>query len=149
MISIKLTCFYSRNSFESVYLNKDEVKSWIDEIKDNSSDDIRRFLVGTKSDLEEERQVESWEGEMLKNKYNLDEFMEVSAQDGTNTKELFLKAVMLLLKQSPDSKRNSAIPKSTTISDIQNSRTIPDLDSLMVTKKKSCSCCELLYILGS
>ena len=145
MISIKLTCFYSRDSFESIYLKKAvnrlqekdktiEVDSWIDEIKMNSSPDIKIFLVGTKSDLEEDRQVQFSEGEMLKNKYNLDEFMEVSAQEGTNTKELFLKAVLLLLSKYQNLKGNFNIPNSRTISDVHS------LKKEVKNKKKSCSC---------
>ena len=145
MISIKLTCFYSRDSFESIYLKKAvnrlqekdktiEVDSWIDEIKMNSSPDIKIFLVGTKSDLEEDRQVQFSEGEMLKNKYNLDEFMEVSAQEGTNTKELFLKAVLLLLSKYQNLKGNFNIPNSRTISDVHS------LKKEVKNKKKYCIC---------
>ena len=60
--------------------------------------------------------------------------MEVSAQNGKNTKELFLKAVASLLSKDPDLK---------TDSDIQNIRTISAIHSLKgenEKEKKSCSC---------
>ena len=47
----ELTCFYSRHSFESI-------ESWIKELKMNSSPDIKIFLIGNKSDLEEHREVQ-------------------------------------------------------------------------------------------
>lgn len=65
----------------------------------NSSPDIKIFLIGNKSDLEEHREVQFSEGESLKNNYNLNEFMETSAKNGINTKELFLKAGMLLYNE--------------------------------------------------
>ena len=38
----------------------------------NSSPDIKIFLIGNKSDLEEHREVQFSEGESLKNNYNLE-----------------------------------------------------------------------------
>ena len=65
----------------------------------NSSPDIKIFLIGNKSDLEEHREVQFSEGETLKNNYNLNGFMETSAKNGVNTKELFLQAGVLLYKE--------------------------------------------------
>ena len=62
----------------------------------HSSPDIKIFLVGNKSDLEEQREVQFSEGEEMKNKYKLEGFFETSAKHGIYTQELFLKAGELL-----------------------------------------------------
>ena len=65
----------------------------------HSCPDIKIFLVGNKSDLEEQREIQFSEGEELKNKYKLEGFFETSAKHGTHTKELFLKAGELLFNE--------------------------------------------------
>ena len=81
----------------------------------HSSPDIKIFLVGNKSDLEEQREVQFSEGEELKNRYNLEEFIETSAKNGINTKELFLKAGVLLFNEH---KKNKAVSLSYIIENI-------------------------------
>jgi len=69
---------------------------WIKDLKSNSSPDIKIFLIGNKSDLEDEREIEKEEGEELKNKFEFDYFIETSAKTGKNVEEIFVHAAKLL-----------------------------------------------------
>jgi GTPase SAR1 family protein len=54
------------------------------------------FLIGNKSDLEEERKISKEKAENFKNDYELDLFMETSAKTGMNAQELFIEAAKIL-----------------------------------------------------
>ena len=69
---------------------------WLKDLKSNSNPDIKIFLIGNKSDLEDERVVSREEAEQFKNDYDLDLFMETSAKNGINSTELFTEAAKLL-----------------------------------------------------
>ena len=47
---------YSRKSFNSI-------NSWLKDLKNNSSPDVKIFLVGNKTDLEKERKVSTEKGQ--------------------------------------------------------------------------------------
>ena len=66
------------------------------DLKSNSSPDIKVFLIGNKSDLEDKRAITKEEAEKFKEEYELDFFMETSAKSGINTTELFAKAAKVL-----------------------------------------------------
>jgi GTPase SAR1 family protein len=66
------------------------------DLKSNSSPDIKVFLIGNKSDLEDKRVITKEEAEKFKEEYELDFFMETSAKSGINTTELFAKAAKVL-----------------------------------------------------
>ncbi len=71
---------------------------WINIVKDNTKD-IPILLIGTKSDLDEEREVPSHMGEDIKNKHNLNGFIEISSLSGSNIQELFNLVVKILLEE--------------------------------------------------
>ena len=54
------------------------------------------FLIGNKTDLDNDRQVSSEDGEKMKTDYNLDLFIEASAKSGLNTEYIFVEAAKLL-----------------------------------------------------
>ena len=62
----------------------------------NACPDIKIFLIGNKSDLDDERIISKEAAEDFKNQYQLDLFMETSAKTGINTKELFVEVAKLL-----------------------------------------------------
>ena len=68
------------------------------DLKSNSNPDIKIFLIGNKSDLEDKREVSKDEEKKNKNDYDLDLFMETSAKNGMNAKELFAEAAKVLFK---------------------------------------------------
>ena len=67
-------------------------------MKINSSPDIKIFLIGNKSDLEESRTISKNQAERLKEDYDIDYFLETSAKTGKNAQEIFVKAAKLLYK---------------------------------------------------
>jgi GTPase SAR1 family protein len=68
------------------------------DLKSNSNPDIKIFLIGNKSDLEDKREVSKDEAIRFKNDYDLDLFMETSAKNGMNAKELFAEAAKVLFQ---------------------------------------------------
>jgi Ras-related protein Rab-43 len=74
----------------------ENVEYWILEVKKNSYPGIRLFLVGNKSDLENERVVNKEIIDQLIFKYNIDYYIETSAKEGNKVIELF-KTIALFL----------------------------------------------------
>lgn len=72
------------------------VDSWLSELKNNASNDIKIFLVANKADLEEDRQILKEEGENYKKLNNLDLFMETSAKTGYNARKVLIEAAKIL-----------------------------------------------------
>jgi len=66
------------------------------DLKSNSNPDIKTFLIGNKSDLEEERAVKKEVAQQFQKDYDLDLFMETSAKTGFNAKKLFAEAGKML-----------------------------------------------------
>ena len=104
------------------------ITTWIKQIENNASDDVCKILLGTKSDLQEERQVTYEEGNVLAKKYNM-QFLEVSAKTGINVYECFT-ALAREIKEKRDQ-----IPKPTTV----ESSNIT-VNGLKPKKKKNCEC---------
>jgi len=66
---------------------------WIDEIRGERGNDVIIMLIGNKVDLEEKRQISTEEGK--KKAVELKAlFMETSAKNGYNVKEVFNRVVM-------------------------------------------------------
>ena len=74
-------------SFESV-------TNWIEQIKENASENVKSILIGNKSDLEVKRKIKTEEGKNLAKKNNIN-FYETSAQNGSNIE----KAISDLVKE--------------------------------------------------
>ena len=79
----------NRNSFENL-------ENWINILKQNSSPNVLKFIVGNKCDLEDERQVQKEEGEKFKNDNDYNFFIETSAKDDKFVTELFENAIVKL-----------------------------------------------------
>ena len=89
----------NRNSFENA-------EHWLNDLKNQSNPNVRVFLVGNKSDLEEERTVSKEEAEKFKEEKKLDVFMETSAKTGLNARNVMLEAAKLLYKDYLKAKQN-------------------------------------------
>ena len=83
---------YAINNKESFM----HIESWLKEVKLQSNPDIKVFLIGNKSDLEEERQVTLEEAKTFKEEHGIHYFSEASAKNGINAKEVFIEAAKLL-----------------------------------------------------
>ena len=74
----------------------EHAENWLTDLKSHANPDIRIFLVGNKSDLEEERKVTSEEGLKFKNNHGWDLFMETSNKTGYNARNVLIEAVKML-----------------------------------------------------
>ena len=70
------------------------------DVKKFSSPDVKFFLIGNKKDLESEREVQEHDGRILCEENEMDYFVESSAKEGINTKEIFTKAGILLYENA-------------------------------------------------
>ena len=81
-------------------------ETWLNDLKSQANPKVKVFLVGNKSDLEEERVVSKEEGERFKEAKKLDRFMETSAKTGENARNCLLEAAKLLYKDYLRAKQN-------------------------------------------
>jgi len=72
------------------------IETWLKEVKLQSNPDIKIFLIGNKSDLEEKRQVELERAKKFTEENGIHYFSETSAKAGINAKEVFIEAAKLL-----------------------------------------------------
>ena len=66
----------------------ENIKSWINQIREEASPNVVIYLVGSKIDLEEERKVTKKDGEKLAEELGLP-FLEASGKSGINVNEVF------------------------------------------------------------
>ena len=116
-----------------------------------NSDDLRdlnkvpKILVGNKCDLEDERKIETEEGEKLANENRM-KFIETSAKDSTNVTKAFnilLEDVKKYMKNNPEK------PKTDPVEKLENPKPKPteikESDKLrMEVNKKRSGCCGCL-----
>ena len=80
-----ITNFYRNSSLALILYainNMDSFKhaeTWLNELKAQANPNVKIFLVGNKSDLEDERVVSKEDGERFREEKNLDKFIETSA----------------------------------------------------------------------
>ena len=126
-----ITSFYRNASLAIIVYSIDNQKSfedldiWLKDLKLNTSPDIKIFLIGNKTDLEEYRVISKEQAEKFKNDYELNLFMETSAKTGFNVQELFVEAAKLLLKDVDtykDIKKKELIKKINTEDAINSSK---------------------------
>ena len=107
-----ITNFYRNSSLALIIYainNMDSFKhaeNWLNELKAQANPNVKVFLVGNKSDLENERVVSREDGEKFKEEKNLDKFIETSAKTGENARNVLLEAAKLLYKGYLKAKNN-------------------------------------------
>ena len=77
------------------------IEKWLNFLKHNTNSQIKIFLVGNKSDLND-RVITLDEGENFQQKNSLDFFIENSAKNGYKSKNIFIEAVKCLCKKEED-----------------------------------------------
>jgi len=65
------------------------VVEWLKEVKQHANSDIVVYLIGNRSDLEDEREVERSRAMSFCEEYGIDKFFETSAKTGNNVEEVF------------------------------------------------------------
>jgi len=108
-----------KESFESL-------QSWLEEIRDNASENIVIVLMGNQCDLEQQRQVTYEEGEKFMKDNDLHFFFETSAANGNNVDKAFNEAAKLIFLRyiGEMAKQNEVIPVSAA------SRVLSSIDPL-------------------
>ena len=102
----------NRASFEHIDI-------WMKEIKRNSNPDAKIFLIGNKSDLEDERKVSYEEAKKYADDLDCKKFFETSAKSGLNAQEVFIEAANILYEdyvEYKSSSQNSSYISSSRIS---------------------------------
>jgi small GTP-binding protein len=103
--------FYRNSSLALILYainNKDSfqhAETWLNDLKNQANPNVKVFLVGNKSDLEDQRVVSKEEAEQFKEEKYLDKFMETSAKTGENARNVLLEAAKLLYKDYLKNKR--------------------------------------------
>ena len=78
----------NKNSFN-------HIESWLNEVKYNNPD-IKIFLIGTKADLDKEREVSINEAQEIVQENKFQFFMETSAKTGFNAQNVFIECAKIL-----------------------------------------------------
>ena len=112
----------------------DNVINWIEDCKLNSPKSVFIILVGNKSDLEEDRQVTTEEGEEFANRYGI-RFFETSAKNSININEIFSESIEFIVDRIKK-KYYDLDNESCGIKRNYNSRI--SLNSQKTQKKKEC-----------
>ena len=82
----------------------DNIKKWINEIKEEISENVTIVLIGNKIDNEKERKISKAQGEKLANDYNVS-FFETSAKTGQGVNESVFYLVQKILESDPEVKK--------------------------------------------
>ena len=67
--------------------------SWLIDLKQNTNQDLKIFLIGNKSDLNDNRKVYTNEANNFMHKNQIFHFEETSVKNGINIEEIFKKAI--------------------------------------------------------
>ena len=89
----------NRNTFE-------HAENWLNDLKNQSNPNVRVFLIGNKSDLENDRVVSKEEAYKFKEEKKLDLFLETSAKTGNNVRNAMVEAAKILYKDHLKAKEN-------------------------------------------
>ena len=82
----------------------DNIKKWINEIKDEISNEVTIILIGNKIDNEKERKIRKEQCEKLANDYNVP-FFETSAKTGQGINESVFYLVQKIVEADPETKK--------------------------------------------
>ena len=134
-----ITTFYNNSALAVIVFAINDLSSfenveyWISEVKKNSFPGIRLFLVGNKSDLENERTVNKEIIDALILKYNIYYYIETSAKDGNKVIDLFKEIALFLYDDYINYNEKNYLEN-------QRKSYYLDRDSVISKKEKNCFC---------
>ena len=108
-----------------------DLKAWLQEIRENAAENVLIILVGNMLDLEDKRAVSKECALEFKSKENLEGFIEASAKIGSNVKDLFVKVAKMLYLQD----RNKGEHKQRKVQETEPVKLIVDNQ---IRQKKGC-----------
>ena len=113
-----ISSFYRNSSLAIMVYSIDNensftnLENWLNEIKTQSNPDVKIFLIGNKTDLEDKRVIQYEQGELFSKDNKLDFFIESSAKTGLNAKNIFIEAAKLLYSEHLKYKDRASRPGS-------------------------------------
>ena len=113
------------------------IESWLKEVKLQSNPDIKIFLIGNKSDLDEKRKVSLEAAKTFKEENAIHYFSETSAKNGINAKEVFVEAAKLLYKEHLKYRERKAKPSLTD----NEKFPLPNKENKNKKNRKKGGCC--------
>ena len=144
-----ITNFYRNSSLALILYainNMDSFKhaeTWLNELKAQANPNVKIFLVGNKSDLEDKRKVSREAGEKFLKDHKLTYFIETSAKTGFNVQNVFIQVAKELYLQHEEIKNRISRPGS-----LMNMPEPPEMTTMLkleteeeevkVKKKKFC-----------
>ena len=93
-----ISSFYHNSSLAILVYSIDNInsynniESWLNEIKSQANPEIKIFLIGNKTDLENERQISKEEAQRFSSDHIFNYFIETSAKTGFNAQSVFIRA---------------------------------------------------------
>ena len=85
---------------------------WLKEIKQHASEDVRVYLIGNKSEMEEQREVTMQRALEFAREYKLHKVFETSAKTGYNVEEVFALVAKELYLQIKREAEQQAVSES-------------------------------------
>ncbi len=70
----------------------DNIEAWLNEIKSQSNPETKIFLIGNKTDLEDQRQIPIETAMVFSTEHSFNFFIETSAKTGFNAQNVFIQA---------------------------------------------------------
>ena len=127
---------YSINDMKSF----EALDEWVNDLREKASSDILIFLVGNKSDLEDERVIEFEQGKQYSKDKNLHFFAETSAKIRNNAKDIFIEAAKQLHLASIGKSNNAFMSgyENNEIGNINNNSTLKEPFPQHNKNKKCC-----------
>ena len=92
----------------------------MEDLKKNSLPDLKIFLIGNKSDLEESRLVTKEQGIKFKEENNLYFFTEASAKSEKDAQEIFIEAAKVLYQDYLENKKSATITEKKISSEVKS-----------------------------
>ena len=92
-----IVSFYRNSSLAIIVYSVDNIDSflhinnWLNDLRDKNNPNIKKFLIGNKNDLENERKVSFEEGKKFADSNDI-LFFESSAKTGNNVEDIFYKS---------------------------------------------------------
>lgn len=138
--------FYRNASLAVLLYSINDMKSfealdeWVNDLREKASSDILIFLVGNKSDLEDERVIEFEQGKQYSKDKNLHFFAETSAKIRNNAKDIFIEAAKQLHLASIGKSNNASMSgyENNEIGNINNNSTLKEPFPQNNKNKKCC-----------
>ena len=140
-----ISSFYRNASLAMIVYAIDSTESfehldaWLKDVHLLSSPDIKIFLIGNKTDLDDSRVINKENAKKYADENNFDYFNETSAKSGFNSKEVFIQAAKILYLEHMKYKNRGNISGKRIIN---NNNNIPaKINRDNSSKRKKGGCC--------